>query len=203
MYTCFGNVWPFWCWCAVKIWYHSLTSNMRHCQQATFTGTSALVKLFKTDPYDPPPPKKKKKKKFLPFHVREHWLDVAHIVDTRIDIYIYRLQIWTLPFSMLGKCEYCYICLIAWQKYLYLKACVMHCTYWSFTEGKLSGKWRAALVAFLFTLSGLDRKERTQGTPMSKVPPFSIKSDLSWLATIPLAAAGVIVRLMAHPWSLR
>ncbi len=20
--TCFGTVWPFWCWCAVKLWYH-------------------------------------------------------------------------------------------------------------------------------------------------------------------------------------
>ncbi len=23
VYTCFGTVWPFWCWCAVKLWYHS------------------------------------------------------------------------------------------------------------------------------------------------------------------------------------
>ncbi len=22
VYTCFGTVWPFWCWCAIKLWYH-------------------------------------------------------------------------------------------------------------------------------------------------------------------------------------
>ncbi len=28
VYTCFGTVWPFWCWCAVKLWYHSLTRGL-------------------------------------------------------------------------------------------------------------------------------------------------------------------------------
>ncbi len=23
--TCFGTVWPFWCWCAVKLWYNQFT----------------------------------------------------------------------------------------------------------------------------------------------------------------------------------
>ncbi len=28
--TFFGMVWPFWCWCAVKLWYHSLTHCLSH-----------------------------------------------------------------------------------------------------------------------------------------------------------------------------
>ncbi len=36
--TCFGTVWPFWCWCAIKLWYHhhhnrpaaSLSCDNRH-----------------------------------------------------------------------------------------------------------------------------------------------------------------------------
>ncbi len=27
--TCFGTVWPFGCWCAIKLWYHSLTPEIK------------------------------------------------------------------------------------------------------------------------------------------------------------------------------
>ncbi len=41
--TCFGTVWPFWCWCAVKLWYHSLNPPMKF--PFSWDCMLALVKL--------------------------------------------------------------------------------------------------------------------------------------------------------------
>ncbi len=46
--TCFGTVWPFWCWCAVKLWYHhhqcliasNIAISLLHCAEKAMLACS-------------------------------------------------------------------------------------------------------------------------------------------------------------------
>ncbi len=44
--TCFGTVWPFWCWCAVKLWYNQLINEfMPVLQNISNLSSTYLVNL--------------------------------------------------------------------------------------------------------------------------------------------------------------
>ncbi len=48
--TCFGTVWPFWCWCAVQLWYNQSINHSVSLYDQLFWDTCRFEKSVPNDP---------------------------------------------------------------------------------------------------------------------------------------------------------